>query len=625
MPDRRWLLAAAGVVLFLLLEYLGQSPNSFANLPLGLGIAVVAWVGHWVSPLLALAMVAVGILHAGAGDLFPPLLGGVLMLCQLSLSWEGYHRVCRGARGLNDPNSATLFLVLVPGLLAGVFALLKALAGRPPGGDLWNLTINLWIRDAVGILVLAPPLVAVLTPDLVSLGLALGESKEKAARGVNTWSLGETLEIAVLAVCTGILGLLVANNHLQNQTQLVWQFWGLSLLLVVWSSLRQGLRGGTIAATSGALFTLVGILDQDVGTTAMGTLQGNLLAQCATALLVGASAGWIRASETRYRQVVGHIPVVLYSARVVRPIPAQEKEAVEAGPKNRRRVSPGLIDSIDITLVSSASREVFKCEPEELEGPFSEWLEHIHPDDHEVIIAALAQMQLEKKPVVCEYRVAGAEEVSKALEITPVAALAKIMSSLPGLRRERWVRDTLAPKYDSDGSLDGWEGVVEDITDTRELAQQVRRTSGMLQALVANLPAGIFFVHGTLGLPALVNARARELLGQREDLAAGVTHLSDAYRLHRPDGEPYPWHELPVARALKEGVTCSADDVVVHRVDGRKVRLISWAAPVNLGDDDTRGAAVWVFEDWGKVNRTPRTETVQNEAFEAKRAGDESR
>ena len=51
-----------------------------------------------------------------------------------------------------------------------------------------------------------------------------------------------------------------------------------------------------------------------------GLVQGNVLAQCSTALLVAASATWIRRSKARYRQVVSHIPAVLYSAREPAPI-----------------------------------------------------------------------------------------------------------------------------------------------------------------------------------------------------------------------------------------------------------------------------------------------------------------
>ena len=85
----------------------------------------------------------------------------------------------------------------------------------------------------------------------------------------------------------------------------------------------------------------------------------------------------------------------------------------------------------------------------------------------------------------------------------------------------RWVRDVLAPHFDAEGRLCGWEGVVTDVTEQRALAVDLRRTTSMFHALVANLPAGVFFVQGPAGRPILVNNRARQLLGQREDAAAG--------------------------------------------------------------------------------------------------------
>src|SRR5207302_2974571 len=104
-----------------------------------------------------------------------------------------------------------------------------------------------------------------------------------------------------------------------------WTLWGVSLLVIVWASLRQGLRGGSLSAAVSALLAVVFASPQDAD---FSPLQGNLLAQCSTALLVGASAGWIRASEARYRQMVGHIPVVLYSARLPRglAIPLKKME-----------------------------------------------------------------------------------------------------------------------------------------------------------------------------------------------------------------------------------------------------------------------------------------------------------
>jgi PAS domain S-box-containing protein len=115
-----------------------------------------------------------------------------------------------------------------------------------------------------------------------------------------------------------------------------------------------------------------------------------------------------------------------------------------------------------------------------------------------------------------------------------------------------------------------------------------------LNTLVDNLPAGVFFVRGPQGRPILVNARARQLLGQRED--ATLDHLASVYRLHRPDRRPYPVEELPVARALRQGRTVMCDDLVVHRPDGRRVPLVTWAAPVRLTGSEA-DAAVWVLQD----------------------------
>jgi len=100
-----------------------------------------------------------------------------------------------------------------------------------------------------------------------------------------------------------------------------------------------------------------------------------------------------------------------------------------------------------------------------------------------------------------------------------------------------------------------------------------------------------------MGQPILVNARARQLLGQREDLAAGVDHLSNVYRLHRPDGSTYPAEELPVTKALRQRLTSTANDIVIHYPDGRRIPLITWAAPIDLTGLGQHYSAVWVFED----------------------------
>jgi len=59
-----------------------------------------------------------------------------------------------------------------------------------------------------------------------------------------------------------------------------------------------------------------------------------------------------------------------------------------------------------------------------------------------------------------------------------------------------------------------------------------------------------------------------------EDLAAGITHLSEVYRLHRPDGSEYPVDELPRDQGAALRYHLPWQDIVVHRADGRRVRLL---------------------------------------------------
>jgi len=284
----------------------------------------------------------------------------------------------------------------------------------------------------------------------------------------------------------------------------------------------------------------------------------------------------------------GHIrttlPVVLYTARFCEP--------------NRLSLATGELDA-EMTRVSAASQALIGCPPRELLGPYDRWIERIHTEDREVLRAAVAHLGRHGQTVTCEYRLAEGEDTGSPKSDT------------------RWLRDTLAPLVDDEGRLIGWEGVLIDVSEQRALADDLRRTTSMLNALVDNLPAGVFFVQGPRGHPILVNARARQLLGQREDLAAGLEHLPEVYRLHRPDGSPYPIEELPVYLALRQGLTAMREDIVVHRPDGRRAPLVTWAAPIRFppsalrhpscsepradgGERIAEGgseAAVWVMED----------------------------
>jgi PAS domain-containing protein len=507
----------------------------------------------------------------------------VLSGVEVSVAWWIYRSWYQASRRLLDPKSASLFLLLVPGMTTGLFAVGHAALLGPMGlASLLAGTVAFWLSRALGLLALVPPALILVTPVLVRRRLIPAEPAGERSRGLPdrlTW--GDGLEITGLAAGSGLLGLLLLAAH-REALAIGWVTWSLPILLTVWASLRQGSSGATVVATTPVLLMLLFAPALGAADLLGVPLQGHLLAQCSTALLIGASFSWVQASEVRYRQLVGHIPVVLYSARLV-----------EAG------ASPDGPGAVEVTFVSPASRQLFGSEPEQLLSDYDAWLGRVHSEDRELVWAALAELALHQRPVSHEYRLnlSGATADGSGDKEPEAGA-----SSQEGT--VKWVRDTLVPRVDDRGRLAGWEGMIEDITERRLLANDLRRTTSMLNTLVAHLPAGVFFVQAPTGRPVLVNARARQLLGKHEDRAAGLEQWPEIYRLHRPDGASYPAEELPVCTALRHGITSMREDIVVHRPDGRRVRLVAWAAPLDLKGKGEPDAAVCVLEDLTALRRT---------------------
>jgi PAS domain S-box-containing protein len=566
---------------------------------LGVGLAGAIWLGGRFVILIAVTLLVGGAVQSTfvtSAVPFGPLVNSSLIALSIALGWALYSHAAGGAPELDDPRSATLFLLLVPGVAAAATAFLEILLTgktlKASGLDILRLFGESWIAHMLGFLVVAPLLLVNLTPSLQKRGLLPRPVSPALLKPDWTW--GEAIELTGLAFGNGILALIQVHLHLRVGDA-AWPLWGISLLLVVWSSIRQGSRGGTVTAFAGSAAMLVwgdllGVVPDE-----LNPLQGNLLGQCSVALLVGSSVAWIRATEARYRQVVGHIPLVLTSVRLRRGVsvlPDGVPHRVSSMSRPDLKVATSFIETAELILVSRASKDVLGVAAEDLVGPYSLWLDVVHPEDRDLVIASISQLALQRQMISLEYRVTPRNDSGNA------AAL-------------RWVRDTLNPHYSSEGLLDGWDGVVEEITERRHLQQENRRIAGMLQALVANMPTGVFFVQGPAGQPVLVNARARHLLGQREDASAGLAHLSQVYRLHRPDGTPYPVDDLPVAKALRYGQTCTANDIVVHRPDGRRMPLFTWAAPIDLGVLGRPEGAVWVLED---LSALQQAETARRES-----------
>jgi two-component system cell cycle sensor histidine kinase/response regulator CckA len=95
-----------------------------------------------------------------------------------------------------------------------------------------------------------------------------------------------------------------------------------------------------------------------------------------------------------------------------------------------------------------------------------------------------------------------------------------------------------------------------------------------------DLPVGIWVAKAPGGEFVYANHTFREIMGTggRADVARG--EYAEPYRIHLPDGAPYPEDRMPFVRALLARETVTCDDIVIHRSDGRRVNVRAFARPI---------------------------------------------
>ncbi|MHB9108690.1 MAG: PAS domain-containing protein [Armatimonadota bacterium] len=110
-----------------------------------------------------------------------------------------------------------------------------------------------------------------------------------------------------------------------------------------------------------------------------------------------------------------------------------------------------------------------------------------------------------------------------------------------------------------------------------------------LNMILEQLPAGVRFVDAG-GNVRLANAIAREMLGEG---APGMTSTPRGrYTLHHPDGSPLPLAEIPLIRALHEGVASRNQELIIRYESGDGILALFSANPVR----DAEGAVTGVVE-----------------------------
>ena len=110
--------------------------------------------------------------------------------------------------------------------------------------------------------------------------------------------------------------------------------------------------------------------------------------------------------------------------------------------------------------------------------------------------------------------------------------------------------------------------------------REERKARADLEALVDTSPVGVVVLDAEAGRPVSFNREARRILRALKIPNAPVEHLLEVTTVGRADGRQIPLSELPLERALEDGETVRAEEMVFKVPDGRSVTALVNATPI---------------------------------------------
>ena len=166
-----------------------------------------------------------------------------------------------------------------------------------------------------------------------------------------------------------------------------------------------------------------------------------------------------------------------------------------------------------------------------------------------------------------------------------------------------YVSASARPLRDRHEEIIGAVGVLRDVTKRKqaeirlqESNRELRRQSGLMQAIVQNMDEGLAVVDPE-GAFLLTNPRFEEILGMGE-VDSGPEGWSEAYGAFDPVEETLiPLEDLPLLRALRDEKVTDMEVLVRNPERPEGVYLSASAHPIRESGDDRIRAAVAIFRD----------------------------
>jgi PAS domain S-box-containing protein len=170
-----------------------------------------------------------------------------------------------------------------------------------------------------------------------------------------------------------------------------------------------------------------------------------------------------------------------------------------------------------------------------------------------------------------------------------------------------WALVSTNPIHDDQGNYLGALGMITDITQRKQVEQELKATLAkteegdrMLAALMESVPEGITLCDAT-GKVRMVSQHGKELLGAAL-VGQSLSQVVEQWTSYRPDGRTVvPMQELPLVRAL-QGETVRNVELLQETCSGHKLPLLCNAAPLCDAAGQVAGA-ILVWRDISDLKR----------------------
>ena len=172
----------------------------------------------------------------------------------------------------------------------------------------------------------------------------------------------------------------------------------------------------------------------------------------------------------------------------------------------------------------------------------------------------------------------------------------------------RWLLVTAQPMVDlGDNQSKAVVTTLVDISQRVEAQSEALQNRQRIEAVLDLSPVGIL-VTDSSGYTVLANQEINRLSAMSAKPGNALDETFHSVTLKRPDGSPYPLERFPLERAIRDGESVLAEEVIIELPDGTVVPTLVNAVPVRSTEGKVSGG-ILVMQDISPLEEVDKLRT----------------